>query len=487
MLWHLHPCRILVALLALMPVGVAAQPAKIEAPGGVAAQTITNSPITIGATPAEQQALVAIFSQQIAVTNEARAKAEARAAELGAQLGFTQGAVISFFRIVGERDVPPEQIGTKLGEIAAKHRALMDRWSVLDTADPATAALAAQAKAAIDAGRYDEADAALVRARDQETAAARQAEQLAQDAQQAAERRWLRVAEADGKLGDLAMTRLRYNDAAKHYAAAASSVPAARQDERRQYLEQEAFALYRQGDERGDNSAAALAIDRYRALAGTTDRAALPLDWAMAQNDLGTALWALGRGESGTARLEEAVAAFRAALEVRTRARVPLDWAMTQNNLGNALWTLGRGESGTARLEEAVAAFRAALEELIRTRAPLLWAQAQNNLGTALWTLGERGSSTARLEEAVAAFRAALEELTRTQAPLLWAQAQNNLGTALRILGERETGTRRLKEAVAAWELCLTIADSAWPPEKVQGVRSDRDKVRAEIARRTSK
>ena len=45
----------------------------------------------------------------------------------------------------------------------------------------------------------------------------------------------------------------------------------------------------------------------------------------------------LGERESGTARLEEAVAAYRAALEERTRERVPLDWAMTQNNLGNAL------------------------------------------------------------------------------------------------------------------------------------------------------
>ena len=34
---------------------------------------------------------------------------------------------------------------------------------------------------------------------------------------------------------------------------------------------------------------------------------------------------------------------------------------MTQNNLGNALWTLGERESGTARLEEAVAAFEAYL------------------------------------------------------------------------------------------------------------------------------
>ena len=49
------------------------------------------------------------------------------------------------------------------------------------------------------------------------------------------------------------------------------------------------------------------------------------------------ALEALGERESGTARLEEAVAAYRAALEERTRERVPLDWAATQNNLGNAL------------------------------------------------------------------------------------------------------------------------------------------------------
>ena len=92
----------------------------------------------------------------------------------------------------------------------------------------------------------------------------------------------------------------------------------------------------------------------------------------------------LGERESGTARLEEAVAAYRAALEERTRERVPLDWATTQNNLGNALRTLGERESGTARLEEAVAAYRAALEEWTRERVPLDWATTQNNLGNAL-------------------------------------------------------------------------------------------------------
>ena len=78
------------------------------------------------------------------------------------------------------------------------------------------------------------------------------------------------------------------------------------------------------------------------------------------------------------------MAAYRAALEERTRERVPLDWAQTQNNLGNALQALGERESGTARLEEAVAAYRAALEERTRERVPLDWAATQNNLGAAL-------------------------------------------------------------------------------------------------------
>ena len=78
---------------------------------------------------------------------------------------------------------------------------------------------------------------------------------------------------------------------------------------------------------------------------------------------------------------------------------------MTQNNLGNALQALGERESGTARLEEAVAVYRAALEERPRGRVPLEWAETQNNLGIALMTLGERESGTARLEEAVVAYR----------------------------------------------------------------------------------
>ena len=75
-----------------------------------------------------------------------------------------------------------------------------------------------------------------------------------------------------------------------------------------------------------------------------------------------------------------------------TRERVPLDWAMTQSNLGAALWTLGERESGTARLEEAVAAYRAALEEQTRSGFRSIGRDADNlgNCALAAWRAGER-------------------------------------------------------------------------------------------------
>ncbi len=226
------------------------------------------------------------------------------------------------------------------------------------------------------------------------------------------------------------------------------------------------------------------AVAAYRAALEERRRDRVPLDWAMTQNNLGMALRALGERESGTARLEEAVAACRAALEEYTRDRVPLDWAMTQNDLGRALRALGERESGTARLEEAVLAYRAALEERSRDRVPLAWATTQNNLGNALRALGQRESGTARLEEAVLAYGFALEERSRDRVPLDWAATQNDLGNALWTLGQRKSGTARLEEAVAAFDACLTVAETAWLDEWVQGVRSHRDENQAEITRR---
>jgi hypothetical protein len=73
------------------------------------------------------------------------------------------------------------------------------------------------------------------------------------------------------------------------------------------------------------------------------------------------------------------------------RARVPLNWATTQNNVGNALATLGSRESGTERLEQAVAAHRNAI---------LAWEQSAVPEGWALWAMNRVATL-----EALIAFR----------------------------------------------------------------------------------
>ena len=209
---------------------------------------------------------------------------------------------------------------------------------------------------------------------------------------------------------------------------------------------------YESGRDKGLNFDLHVSIEAARILVNS---ASGPDETGIALIDLGTALYALGARESGTARLDEAVEAYRAALLEYARERVPLDWALIQSNLGVALRTLGERENGTERLDEAVNAYRAALQEQTRERVPLQWAATQNNLGMAFRLLGQRGSEPARLNDAVEAYRAALLERTRERVPLDWAMTQNNLGVALQRLGERENGTERLDEAVNAYRAAL--------------------------------
>ena len=271
------------------------------------------------------------------------------------KLQVSEGALRAFFRTLGEAGVPLEQLEPRLVEIADQYGRLLSQVTVAPGDEPEVAQLKGEAKAALEAGEVEQADTCLERVL------------AAQDA--ALERRRLEAAATAAQRGAIALTRLRYRDAAEHFAAAAKRVPSGNEEQALSYLDQEADALYRQGGEFGDNEALEMASSRYRTLLQHRTRERVPLDWAMTQNNLGAALRTLGARERGTGRLEEAVSAYRAALEEWTRERVPLQWATTQNNLGGALLRLGERESGTARLEEAVSAYRAALQVFEQARA----------------------------------------------------------------------------------------------------------------------
>ena len=204
---------------------------------------------------------------------------------------------------------------------------------------------------------------------------------------------------------------MRYREAAAHFAAAAARASSAHETERIGYLFQQAGALYSQGDEFGDNAV----LEAVQALHGLL----ILCTWAMTQMNLGTALLSLsehGMGrETGTARFEEAVTAFRDALKERTRERAPLNWALTQMNLGTALLRLGERETGkdtgTARLEDAITAYHNALKEFTRERTPLQWAISTGNQGAALILLAERLNDSTKARTALQQIEAALATL----------------------------------------------------------------------------
>jgi tetratricopeptide (TPR) repeat protein len=361
---------------------------------------------------------------------------------LKGSLDLNERQIRAALEAIGESNVPAERLAAKFVEIAENFKALREAASAQPGDTPNIAALKADAQKAIEAGELARADALLA---DVET-----------DQRRAHDRFAMNEAETSARRGDIALTRLRYAEAAKHFANAAAVFPpqSAHENKRISYLQKEASALYQQGYELGDNSALFSAIELRKRLLELTPRERAPLQWARTQNSLGLALLHLGERESGTAKLEQAVAAFREALKERTRERAPLDWASTQNNLGYTFMRLGERDSGTAKLEEAVTAYREALKERTRERVPLAWAGTQNNLGIVLVDLAGRETGrergTAKLEEAVAAYREALKERTREHVRLEWATTQSNLCTALERLGERESEMAKLDEAVVA-------------------------------------
>jgi tetratricopeptide (TPR) repeat protein len=334
---------------------------------------VSDSTIIIGVPSEKLDELVRLWTKDLSNFSESQRET---IAQLKEKLDLNQGQVRAALEILGEADIPPDRLGANLVEIAAEFKDLRTVAAAQRGDDAKIAALKVEAQKAIQDGELGKVDDLLAEVEKIQTGAL--------------ERPALNAAQTTAHRGDLALTRLRYVDAAKRFAEAAAKMPAEHEEERWKYLNREAEALCRQGYEFGDNEATRSAIERYRKLAELRPRNAFPLDWATTQNNLGTALETLGERESGTERLKEAVKAYREALQERTRARVPLDWAAAQMNLGTALKVLGERESATARLEDAVAAYREALKENTRARVPLQWTMSTGSQGIALMLLAER-------------------------------------------------------------------------------------------------
>jgi len=81
--------------------------------------------------------------------------------ELSQLYGVTETAVRNFLRLLGEENVAPEDLDSRLRQIAARHRLLERQVRQLSDDDPVVAPFKRQATRDIEAGAYDRAEALL--------------------------------------------------------------------------------------------------------------------------------------------------------------------------------------------------------------------------------------------------------------------------------------------------------------------------------------
>jgi tetratricopeptide (TPR) repeat protein len=130
---------------------------------------------------------------------------------------------------------------------------------------------------------------------------------------------------------------------------------------------------------------------------------------------------------------------------------------MTQNNMGTALVALGEFENPSKCFIEACKAYRAALDELDAERTPFYWSMVQHNLGIALRHEGARTKNIELLNETVAVLRNALKIRTQNRMPSQWQSTQYYLAWALLDLGTLENDAIVLLQAAQTAETVMTM------------------------------
>ncbi len=127
---------------------------------------------------------VKAFSNKENASKELLEKATRTRDEIAAELQMTEGAVDGFFRALGERSVPPEQLKAKLIEKATLYLQARQLLAALNSDDPAAKALADRARVELDKGNPEKATVLVKKWRSLTDLTGQLLEELQQESQQ---------------------------------------------------------------------------------------------------------------------------------------------------------------------------------------------------------------------------------------------------------------------------------------------------------------
>jgi Tetratricopeptide repeat len=156
---------------------------------------------------------------------------------LARELGVTQAALKSFFKILEQKQVPPEALDGTLRNIAKNYKELLQE---VGSDDAGLAGLKRQAKVVLEAGNFDRAEALLNEASAKNLEAARKMPERAKE--------WLlSAASLKAENGNLKYAKLAYGEAAAYYREAAELVPEGEALILAKYLNLQGLAFFRAG------------------------------------------------------------------------------------------------------------------------------------------------------------------------------------------------------------------------------------------------
>lgn len=387
-----------------------------------------------------------------------RAQVEAAAAREDVPLDTLYGVLRAF----GESDMPKDAATLErlLADQAQQLKRFKDERTALSADDPELKRLATAADQALAEGALVAAREFLAEAKTRVDAT----QTVIADTEARIRAKRLANGAIYARSGEAAALAFDYQGAAADYAKAYDWIKDTGDDSAWTYLWSEASWLSAFGQETGNQAALSQAVAVLQQSLSLAPRATRALDWATAQNDIGSTLRIIGENTGDADTLKQAIAAFTAALEVRRPETDADAFAATQMNLGNAYAALGRISGENPYFADALKAYQAALPLVTRDAAPYDWAKLQANMGAALTLMADNDSRNDLYDQAIAAFRAALSVYDKTETPSAWASAQGNLGSALSSLGEREEGVASLEQAVNAFNLALGVFDRNTQP-----------------------
>ncbi len=177
---------------------------------------------------------------------------EERFEALSEELAVTKSALKSFFKILEQEQVPREDLDSTLREIAAQYKGLLQRLEVIQSEDAEVVRLKTEARQAIEAGKFDEAETLLNQAEKLDIDAIRKGQEHIQQEkerirqeEEAVEKRQMSAAETNADNARLQEIRLRYANAADYWRKAADLLPEGEQKKRSLYLSNAGNDFYR--------------------------------------------------------------------------------------------------------------------------------------------------------------------------------------------------------------------------------------------------